>query len=188
VKYIFANGEDVAKGSAFCERAGKMVSTHELFVDLLVAGFPCKDLSSLKQEPCSMFDPSGPTGSALCALLKFICRTSPSAVLFENVMGILHLKRFETERPWDLLHKRMKKAGFIGGYLPMNASSYGLPQSRPCSQNIVSRRVSASIHFLARQSWWISAPMHFRVKQVDAESVHPCTCTPMHLHCRPSLF
>lgn len=133
VRFVFSDARDVAQGRALDFRSNTFVDTYQLEVDLLVAGYPCKDLSGLKNKPPAFSDPASKTGSAQQAILKYVGVANPKAILFENVKNINHKRKADgdEDKPLAQQEKVMKQMGYTCAHLLLNTKNFGLPQSRP---------------------------------------------------------
>jgi DNA (cytosine-5)-methyltransferase 1 len=93
--------------------------------DLIVAGFPCQDLSQAGQTAGINGHKSGVVGE-LFRLFEDE-RRDPRWVLFENVPFMLQLQRGQA---MEYLTERLAAAGFSWAYRIVDAQSFGLPQRR----------------------------------------------------------
>lgn len=99
--------------------------------DILVAGYPCVDLSGLNNHAASFDDKSGKTGGAQQAIIHYISKTRPQALLFENVAGIVQNRAQNAARPIDQQDKQLRALGYRGAWAFLDAKHFALPQSRP---------------------------------------------------------
>ena len=84
--------KDVLKlNKPMCQRSGDIVE--DMSVDILLAGFPCKDLSMLNNWPKEITSASGTTGTCLRAILRHCQSHKPRLVILENasvlILGVL---------------------------------------------------------------------------------------------------
>ena len=74
-------------------------------MDLMVAGFPCVDVSPLKfnQVPFRA-DAVGATANVFHALLPLVDAWQPSVILLENVLGVLKRRKVDNDEcPWHTM-------------------------------------------------------------------------------------
>lgn len=92
--------------------------------DVLCAGFPCQPFSSIgKREGFEH-----PTqGTMFHEVVRVLERKKPSVVFLENVPGIINHEDGET---LDIILKTLRKLGYKVDYKVLNASDFGVPQSR----------------------------------------------------------
>jgi DNA (cytosine-5)-methyltransferase 1 len=91
--------------------------------DLLVAGFPCQDLSQAGRT-------AGITGSRsglVSHVFRLMKSSNPKWVMLENVPFMLQLDRGEAMR---YLAKQLKSLGYRWAYRVVDSRSFGLPQRR----------------------------------------------------------
>ena len=92
-------------------------------IDLLAGGLPCPPFSVAgkqlgEQDERNLFDRG----------VELVDEIRPSAVMFENVKGMLN-PSFDDYR--GRIGKRLKKLGYTHGWKLLNASDFGVPQLRP---------------------------------------------------------
>ncbi len=92
-------------------------------IDLLAAGLPCPPFSKAgkqlgKADERNLFP----------AALEIISTTKPSAVMIENVRGLMDAS-FSGYR--DYISSQIKKMGYTTEWHLLNASDFGVPQLRP---------------------------------------------------------
>ena len=92
MKHVFGDVQQVAEGRAWDYKEERPMNT-DFELDCLVAGFPCKDLCSLKVDPGKFNDASSATGSGMLGTLRWAARVRPKLLILENIMGLL--KRFK---------------------------------------------------------------------------------------------
>lgn len=96
------------------------------YVDFLVGGFPCQDLSKAGLER-GMTEGSGTRSSLVWQMVRIINEVKPRFVMFENVKALLN----KTNKPnFDLLLAKLNEMGYNVSYDVLKASEYGLPQKR----------------------------------------------------------
>ena len=128
VPHIFRDVGHMGRQTAMCYKCGEV---HEVpsRLDVLIAGFSCKSVSSLNNAKKSITDRSGSTGETLSGLLKYAKEHKPRLMILENVMGIIH-KQAGAENMMVILKRMLKARGYHGGYAAVNSRNYLLPQSR----------------------------------------------------------
>ena len=131
VDYIFKDACEMAKGRAWCYKRQLYVDTFNLKPHLVVAGYPCKDLSGLNANPKAFLDPVGTTGGPWRAIMRLVRQWRPPCVLFENVKGITQLKRSNGQRPLTIQDRMIDSWGYTAGHCHVNSTQFMLPQSRP---------------------------------------------------------
>lgn len=90
-------------------------------IDILVAGFVCKDLSSLNSKKKSV-DDQGETGDTWRAIYFYAKRFRPGIVLLENVRSDKSL--------WDDVVSRWSRIGYEAAWIYCDTKNYYLPQTR----------------------------------------------------------
>ena len=107
-------------------------------VDLLVAGFSCKSLSSASSskrtlEDVDYDDHRCSSGNTAHALMKVISATKPQVVLLENVVGLLSNIPNATDmrrRNVDVLLDQFRNLGYVVEYSKLCSTQYLVPQRR----------------------------------------------------------
>lgn len=90
-------------------------------LDILIAGFVCKDLSSLNNKKKSV-DDQGETGDTWRAIYFYAKRFQPSIVLLENVRS--------DKNVWNDVVSRWSKIGYEAAWTYCDTKNYYLPQTR----------------------------------------------------------
>ncbi|KAJ4354998.1 hypothetical protein N0V95_003335 [Ascochyta clinopodiicola] len=90
-------------------------------LDILIAGFVCKDLSSLNSRKKTV-DDQGETGDTWRAIYYYAKRFQPSIVLLENVKSDKNL--------WNDVVSRWSKIGYEAAWVYCDTKNYYLPQTR----------------------------------------------------------
>jgi hypothetical protein len=90
-------------------------------LDILIAGFVCKDLSSLNSRKKTV-DDQGETGDTWRAIYFYAKRSKPGIVLLENVKS--------DKRMWDDVVSRWSKIGYEAAWVYCDTKNYYLPQTR----------------------------------------------------------
>ena len=90
-------------------------------VDMLVAGFVCKDLSSLNSRKKTLED-RGESGDTFAAIYSYAKNFRPGIVLLENVAN--------TKALWDNLMLKWAAIGYKCQWLYCDTKHYYLPQTR----------------------------------------------------------
>lgn len=97
-------------------------------LDLLLAGFSCKDLSMMNSYRKTLAE-MGTSGSTLCGVLAYVERYRPRIVLLENVWAIAKANSLGF-RQVDLVLEGLKQRGYAAGYKLLNSCDYYVPQIR----------------------------------------------------------
>ena len=92
-------------------------------IDLLCAGFPCQDLSSVGQKKGIR----GSQSSLVDEVFRVLESSSIDWVLLENVRFMLHLKRGEAMRR---IASRLEELGYKWAYRVLNSEAFGVPHRR----------------------------------------------------------
>ena len=90
-------------------------------IDILVAGFVCKDLSSMNNKGKSLED-GGETGDTWNAVYAYAKRFHPSIVLLENVKAV--------KATWEDVMGRWDRIGYEAEWVFCDTKNYYLPQTR----------------------------------------------------------
>ena len=90
-------------------------------LDILVAGFVCKDLSSLNSKKKTV-DDQGETGDTWRAIYHYAKYFQPGIVLLENVKS--------TGRVWDDVVIRWSNIGYEATWMYCDSKAYYIPQTR----------------------------------------------------------
>jgi DNA (cytosine-5)-methyltransferase 1 len=91
--------------------------------DMVVAGFPCQDLSQAGKTNGIAGDNSGLVGEAL----RIVGRNKPQWVLFENVPFMLRLQRGAAIR---YITEYLAEKGYHWAYRVIDTRAFGIPQRR----------------------------------------------------------
>lgn len=90
-------------------------------LDILIAGFVCKDLSSLNSRKKTV-DDQGETGDTWRAIYYYVKQFQPSIVLLENVRS--------DKNVWNDVVSRWSKIGYEAAWVYCDTKNYYLPQTR----------------------------------------------------------
>jgi hypothetical protein len=90
-------------------------------IDILIAGFVCKDLSRLNNKGKTL-DDGGESDDTWEAIRTYAERFRPSIVLIENVKN--------EKKTWDNVVKRFAKIGYEAQWVYCDTKNYYLPQTR----------------------------------------------------------
>ncbi|KAJ8114408.1 hypothetical protein OPT61_g3697 [Boeremia exigua] len=90
-------------------------------IDILIAGFVCKDLSSLNSSKKTV-DDQGETGDTWRAIYYYAKRFRPRIVLLENVKS--------DKKVWDDVVSRWSRIGYEAAWVYCDTKKYYLPQTR----------------------------------------------------------
>jgi len=91
-------------------------------VDILVGGPPCKGFST-----AGPYEVDDPRNSLFRQYLEFVENIRPSAIIMENVTGLLGMQDGEYR---DRILGHTQELGYNTEYLILNAADYGVPQLR----------------------------------------------------------
>lgn len=93
-------------------------------VDVIIGGPPCQGFSSANRQQNEMNDPRN---KLFFQFLKFVEMAEPSAVIIENVRGIVTKDNgYAKNRIYELFEER----GYSVNHQVLDASDYGVPQKR----------------------------------------------------------
>jgi len=90
-------------------------------IDMLIAGFVCKDLSRMNNKGKTL-DDRGESGDTWEAIRTYAERFRPSIVLIENVKN--------EKKTWDDVVQRWSKIGYEAQWIYCDTKNYHLPQTR----------------------------------------------------------
>ncbi|KAI4612008.1 hypothetical protein J4E80_007460 [Alternaria sp. BMP 0032] len=90
-------------------------------IDILIAGFVCKDLSRMNNKGKTL-DDGGESGDTWRAIYTYAERFRPSLVLLENVKN--------EKKTWDDVVKRWAKIGYEAQWTYCDTKNFYLPQTR----------------------------------------------------------
>ena len=102
-------------------------------VDLLVAGFSCKSLSTMNRRRCSLVDKTSSSGQTWGGTLSYIARWLPKRILLENVLGLVRKCRSapkDGQIGWTLIQTALASLGYVCGYHIVSPEHFLLPQRR----------------------------------------------------------
>ena len=128
VPHIYRDVKHMGSPLAMCYKCNEK---HEVpsNLDICIAGFSCKSLSSLNATKKSIADRTGSTGETLAGLLSYAKVHRPKLLIMENVMGIVQAQQ-GGENMMKKLKRMMKCRGYHGAHIAVNSMDYLLPQSR----------------------------------------------------------
>ena len=94
-------------------------------IDIIIAGPPCQGFSmsgkrNINDKRNTLFE----------EIIRAVKLTNPKIVVIENVVGILSMKNSEGKFVKNLIHKNLEELGYEVKHKVLNASDYGVPQSR----------------------------------------------------------
>jgi len=93
--------------------------------DVVVGGVPCQSYSLAGNQ-----DPEDPRFWLYEQFLEVVKRLTPSAVIIENVVGILTAETPDGARVMGRISDGLHGLGYSVGHVKANAADYGTPQSR----------------------------------------------------------
>ena len=102
-----------------------LVSNYNTVIDGIIGGPPCQGFSLSGDR-----DPKDPRNSLFMDYLRFVKSYSPKFFVMENVSGILSSKTKNGFSVVDVIKSESKKLNYNVVVIKLNASHYGVPQSR----------------------------------------------------------
>ena len=138
VKHLFRDVVDVANGRAYDEVSEDMMPSPGC--DVLLAGPSCKDLSQLNNYKKALDDPSGSSCRTMHAVVKYIQKYLPAAVIIENVRGMLTYQEALNNPPANYVLEALVPYGYIGKASRVDSFEFALPQHRDRVYLIITRR------------------------------------------------
>ena len=129
--HIFTDVTELHKGMAFDAVTGAVIAVPG--VDLFVAGFVCKSVSSENAQRMQFADcigrSSGLTGETFRGVEQFCRKYQPAVVICENVSGLL--KRVgQSEPPIAAVRREFSTIGYFVGHAMLDTRKFLLPQRR----------------------------------------------------------
>lgn len=94
-------------------------------IDVLTSGFPCQPFSNAGSRK----GVDDPRGRLYENTMAFIEALRPTAVVFENVRGLLST-RIDDQKLIDVLENRLQSFGYQVEHRLLNLSHFGIPQNR----------------------------------------------------------
>jgi len=96
-------------------------------LDVYVAGFPCKDFSTLNHErPCL----DGPHSGVFYGVVRYIAEHEPRVFVLENVKGLLMKKHGQPAPIWGVLKQLRAIPHYKVHFWQANTEDFYLPQHR----------------------------------------------------------
>ena len=96
------------------------------FCDVLSAGFPCQDISSMNMHHC--LGTQGSRSSLIFEIAKLAMTCTPAYVVLENVQNLLHCNQGQDLRR---IFATFCKAGYDGRWVCTRSSDFGGSHGRP---------------------------------------------------------
>jgi site-specific DNA-cytosine methylase len=133
-KHFFRNASMLEQTHAVDARTGEEVAVPD--VDILTAGIPCVDESSLNQggrkTRKGFRKGKGATGKCWKHLKGYVTKHKPKIVVVENVRGLQHkvASASSSTSALDSITNDMAELGYVHVMLPMDAVESFLPQTR----------------------------------------------------------
>lgn len=94
-------------------------------------GYPCKSISGQNNAQASFLDTTSVTGLGFASLMKYVDYAEPKVTITENVAALTHSRaKFGNECPIDIQNKAFENKGYTRYHEVIDASHYGLSQSR----------------------------------------------------------
>ena len=94
-------------------------------IDVVIAGPPCQGFSMSGKR-----DSQDERNTMYESVAKSVAIMNPKIILLENVVGLLSMKSLKGNSIKDLIIKRFEDLGYKVEYKVLNASDFGVPQSR----------------------------------------------------------
>ena len=145
VRHVFRDALEMATGSAYDEIQQAIIPT--MRVEFLTMGFPCTSISPLNNSPGGFLDRVTASGGVYAAGMSYIKRHTPSCVIMENVLRILHVRSVDGDELWasvtssspswrgwvapaHAVIKDMRDLGYHAGLVHVDSSEFSVPQRR----------------------------------------------------------
>jgi DNA-cytosine methyltransferase len=99
-------------------------------VDVVIGGPPCQGFSSANRNS---WDPANPNNRLVDTFLRYVRALAPSAVVLENVQGILWTPKAGVQARTSTAHhimRSLRRAGYDVSARLLDAAWYGVPQRR----------------------------------------------------------
>lgn len=97
-------------------------------VDVIIGGPPCQGFSIANNSARNIDDPRN---SLFKEFMRAISLFLPSAVVFENVAGLVKKKTSNGDKYIDIILQEIEALGYIPHARILEAQDYGVPQIRP---------------------------------------------------------
>ena len=131
---VFANDFDKDAQAVFRRNLGEIdprdirtIPSEEIpDCDILTAGFPCQPFSNAGNRR-GVYDKRG---DLYLECLRIVRDKHPTAVLFENVKGLMSSKHQSGKNLIDVIKGDLEDLGYSVNYRVVDASDYGVPQKR----------------------------------------------------------
>jgi DNA (cytosine-5)-methyltransferase 1 len=94
-------------------------------IDVIIAGPPCQGFSMSGRR-----DINDKRNTLFEEVIRAVKLINPKIIVIENVVGLLSMKNPDGEFVKDLIHKSLEELGYNVKHQILNASDYGVPQSR----------------------------------------------------------
>jgi len=145
MKHLFADVAEVGSGTATDVKTGMTIRTSTIPVDLLAAGFSCKNASSCHPNRADyascLVDESGSTGATWGSVARVITRLRPALLFLENVRGLTHsvADSSGTRQPPQvrIVENFLTESGYRWEWDVLSPHFFSIPQRR--------------------ERWWLSA-------------------------------
>ena len=130
VKHVYSDACDLAYRPSWDDIEEKYTTPGP--VDIVAAGFSCKDLSWIKNK--SMVKFSGTSGTSIktfSATVEIADAVSTAIIILENVKGLLAARKCDGgRRPIDLVEEQLRQRGYVGAHRLAKSFAFGVPQRR----------------------------------------------------------
>lgn len=94
-------------------------------IDVIIAGPPCQGFSMSGKR-----DVGDKRNTLFEEVIRAVEIIQPKIVLIENVVGLLSMKNLNGKFVKDIIKEKLEEIGYQTEYKILNASDYGVPQSR----------------------------------------------------------
>ena len=93
--------------------------------DVVIAGPPCQGFSMSGKR-----DPNDIRNTLFEQVVRVVSKVSPKIVVIENVVGLLSMRASQGRMVKDVIYEKLEKMGYTVEHKVLDASEYGVPQSR----------------------------------------------------------
>lgn len=120
-------GKYLDKARPICIDIRKYDPTFKHNIDFIIGGPPCQTFSAAGRRAAGVLGTTDSRGVLFQEYVRLLKKLQPKAFLFENVYGIIGA---EGGKPWELIQKSFKEAGYTLHYRILDVADYGVPQHR----------------------------------------------------------
>ena len=93
--------------------------------DVVIAGPPCQGFSMSGKR-----DPNDIRNTLFEQVVRVVSKVSPKIVVIENVVGLLSMRAPQGRMVKDVIYEKLEEMGYTVEHKVLDASEYGVPQSR----------------------------------------------------------